>query len=79
MLIVIGRVVRRRWAQAATAAVLAGTAALAGAVPAAASPTNLVDCNVNHNALQPAIDGAAKGETLLVTGPAPAPSPSATT
>ena len=68
MLIVIGRVVRGRWAQAATAAVLAGTAALAGAVPAAASPMNLVDCNVNHNALQPAIDSAAKGETLLVTG-----------
>ena len=68
MLIVIGRVVRCRWAQAATAAVLAGTAALAGAVPAAASPVNLVNCNVNHNALQPAIDSAAKGETLMVTG-----------
>ena len=68
MLTVIGRVVRCRWAQAATAAVLAGTAALAGAVPAAASPANLVDCNVNHNALQPAIDAAAKGGTLLVTG-----------
>jgi len=65
---VIGKVVRWRWAQAATAAVLAGTAALAGAVPAAASPANLADCNVNHNALQPAIDAAAKGETLLVTG-----------
>ena len=60
MSIVIGRVVRCRWAQTATAAVLAGTAAFAGAVPAAASPINLVDCNVNHNALQPAIDGAPK-------------------
>jgi hypothetical protein len=68
MLIVIGRIVRCRWARAAAAAVLAGTAALAGAVPAAASQANLVDCNANHNALQPAIDGAAKGGTLLVTG-----------
>jgi parallel beta-helix repeat protein len=29
---------------------------------------HLVDCNVNHSALQPAITGAAKGETLPVTG-----------
>jgi hypothetical protein len=68
MLTVIGGVVRCRWARAAAAAVLAGTAALAGAVPAAASQANLVDCNANHNALQPAIDGTAKGGTLLVTG-----------
>jgi hypothetical protein len=68
VLIVIGRTVRCRWARAATAAVLAGAAALAGAVPAAASPVNVVDCNVNHNALQPAINAAAKGETLLVRG-----------
>jgi hypothetical protein len=68
MLTVIGGVVSCRWARAAAAAVLAGAAALAGAVPAAASQANLVDCNANHNALQPAIDGAAKGGTLLVTG-----------
>jgi hypothetical protein len=68
MLIKIGMVVRCRWAHAATAAALVGTAALAGAVPAAASPVNLVGCNANPNALQPAIDGAAKGERLLVTG-----------
>jgi hypothetical protein len=43
-------------------------AGLAAAAPAAASPINLVDCNANHHALQPAIDGAAQGETLLVTG-----------
>jgi parallel beta-helix repeat protein len=66
--IVIGRVVRCRWAQAATAAALAGTAAMAGAVPAAASPANLVDCSVNHNALQPAITAAGAGETLRVSG-----------
>jgi len=68
MLTVIGGVVSCCWARAAAAAVLAATAALAGAVPAAASQANLVDCNANHNALQPAIDGAAKGGTLLVTG-----------
>jgi predicted outer membrane repeat protein len=64
----IGRIVRCRWAPAATLAVMAGAAGLAGAAPAAASPVNLVDCNLNHTALQPAIDGAAQGETLLVTG-----------
>jgi len=42
--------------------------ALTGVLPAAASPTKLVDCNTNHNALQPAIGGAVPGETLLVTG-----------
>jgi parallel beta-helix repeat protein len=68
VLTAIGGVVRCRWAQAAGAMVLAGTAALAGAVPAAASPANLVDCSANHSALQPAIDAAAKGETLLVSG-----------
>jgi len=66
--IVIGRVAHCHWAQAATVAVLAGAAALAGAVPAAASPANLVDCNINHNALQPAIAAATAGETLLVSG-----------
>ncbi len=68
MLITIGRVVRCRSAQAAAATVLAGTAALAGAPPAAASPANLVDCSINHNALQPAIAAATTGATLLVTG-----------
>jgi hypothetical protein len=69
MFIAIGRAVRcRRSARAAAATVLAGTAALAGVVPAAASPANLVDCNISHNALQPAIDAATAGQTLLVTG-----------
>ena len=68
MFIVIGRVAHCHWAQAATVAVLAGAAALAGAVPAAASPANLVDCNINHNALQPAIAAATAGEALLVSG-----------
>jgi parallel beta-helix repeat protein len=68
MLIAIGRVLRCRSAQAAAATALAGMAAFAGALPAAASPANLVDCNINHNALQPAIDSATTGETLLVRG-----------
>lgn len=68
MLIEIIRAARFRWVPAAAVAVLAGAAAVAGAVPAAAGPVNLVDCNANHNALQPAIDGAVQGEPLLVTG-----------
>lgn len=68
MFIEIGRVVRSRWVPAAAAAVMAGTAGLAGATPAAASLINLVDCNANHQALQPAINAAAAGEILLVTG-----------
>jgi hypothetical protein len=69
MFIEIGRVVRCRWVPAAAAvAVMAGTAGLAAAAPAAASTQNLVNCDANHNALQPAIDSAAQGGTLLVTG-----------
>jgi hypothetical protein len=68
MLVEIGRAIRCRWVPAATVAMMAGTVGLAGAVPAAASPISLVDCNANHQALQPAISAAAQGETLLVTG-----------
>jgi hypothetical protein len=68
MLIAIGRAVRCHSAQAAAATALAGMAVFAGALPAAASPATLVDCSSNHNALQPAIDAAATGETLLVKG-----------
>ena len=67
----IGRVVRCRWVPAATVAVMAGTVGLAGlggAAPASASPGHLVNCNANHQALQPAIDAATPGETLLVAG-----------
>jgi predicted outer membrane repeat protein len=67
MFIEFGRVARCRWVPAA-AAVMVGTAGLALAAPAAASPLNLVDCNASHNALQPAINAATQGETLLVTG-----------
>jgi predicted outer membrane repeat protein len=67
MFIEIGRVARYRWVPAA-AAVMVGTAGLALSAPAAASPLNLVNCNASPNALQPAIDGAASDETLLVTG-----------
>jgi len=68
MFIEIARVVRCRWVPAVTVAVLGGAAALAGTVPAAAAQVSRVDCSANHNALQPAINGAAPGETLLVTG-----------
>jgi hypothetical protein len=69
MFIEFGRIVRCRWLPAA--AVIAGTvgvASLAGAGAASASPIGLVNCSANHQALQPAIDGAAQGETLWVTG-----------
>ena len=69
MFIQLCTVARRRWVPAV--AVIAGSvglAALAGAVPAAASPLNLVNCSANHQALQPAIDAASQGEILLVTG-----------
>jgi nitrous oxidase accessory protein NosD len=68
MLTEIGRIARCRWAAAAVMGVMAGGIGLAGVAPAAASPRNLVDCNTNHHALQPAIDGAAQDMTLLVTG-----------
>jgi hypothetical protein len=68
MFIEIGRVARCRWVPAATVAVMVAGAGLAGAATAAASPISVVDCNANHSALQPAIDGAAQGETLIVTG-----------
>ena len=68
MFIEIGTVARCRWVPAA-AAVMVGTAGLAAlSAPAAASPLNLVNCNASPNALQPAIDGAASGGTLVVTG-----------
>jgi hypothetical protein len=68
MLAEIGRVARRRWVPAVTVAVMAGAAGLAGAAPATASPLNLVNCYLNHQALQPAINGAAPGDTLFVAG-----------
>jgi hypothetical protein len=67
MFIEVSRVVRCRWVPAA-AAVMVGTAGLALSAPAAASPLNLVNCNASPNALQAAINGAAQGEILLVTG-----------
>jgi len=67
MFIEIGGAVRCRWVPA-TVAVLAGATVLAGTVPAAASQVSRVDCSANRDALQPAINGAAPGETLLVTG-----------
>ncbi|WP_328924917.1 hypothetical protein OG429_09865 [Streptomyces sp. NBC_00190] len=65
----------RRWATTATVAAAAGAVSLVGAVPAAAGGTDIgdghptvVNCFHNSLALQPAIDGAAPGETLLVKG-----------
>jgi hypothetical protein len=68
MLAGIGRAVRCRWVPAVTVAVMAGAAGLAGAAPAAASPADLVNCHLNPLALQPAINAAAQGDTLFVTG-----------
>ncbi|MFE9635662.1 hypothetical protein [Streptomyces sp. NPDC006463] len=63
----------RRWATTATVA--AAAVGLVGAVPAAAAGTDagddhptVVNCFHNSLALQPAIDVAAPGETLLVKG-----------
>ncbi|MGW0749585.1 hypothetical protein [Streptomyces sp. NPDC002587] len=63
----------RRWAT--TVAAAAGAVGLFGAVPAAAAGTDngedhptVVNCLHNPLALQPAIDGAAPGEKLLVKG-----------
>ncbi|MEU9302727.1 hypothetical protein [Streptomyces sp. NPDC048269] len=62
----------RRWATAAT---VAGAVGLVGAIPATAAGTDTgddhptpVNCFQNPLALQPAIDGAATGDTLLVNG-----------
>jgi predicted outer membrane repeat protein len=65
----ISKVARCRWVPAAAVmVVMAGTAGLNLAAPAAASPVTLVNCSASPNALQPAIDGAARGEILQVTG-----------
>lgn len=62
-------VVRRCRVRAAAAAVTAGAVGLVGGIPAAAgSRTVVVHCNENPGALQPAINAAPSGSTLLVEG-----------
>ncbi|MFG2982622.1 hypothetical protein ACGFYQ_15405 [Streptomyces sp. NPDC048258] len=65
----------RRWATTATVAAAAGAVGLVGAIPATAAGTDtgddrptVVNCFHNPLALQPAIDSAAPGDTLLVKG-----------
>ncbi|MER7466923.1 hypothetical protein [Streptomyces sp. NPDC097981] len=70
MLMQAAWVARCRWVPVTTVALMAGSVALTGAVPAtAAAFQTTVNCNTNPQALQPAIDGAATGAALRVTGP----------